>query len=169
MSIELSRASLGDIDALFELSCLVHQRPPYDKLIPSSRQADFLQAFSKGSTFEPKFKAKLARFIQNPNCHVYIAKDGDEIVGYRMAKMQGGDMYLHGLFVHPEHRGKNIGKLLFVKPLSEVPKGKSAHLSVIQNNLPARTLYESKGFVTVGESERLFYGAKQVDMVWRND
>lgn len=168
MSIELSRAQVADIDELFALSCIVHQQPPYDTLISASHRADFLRAFSKGSTFEPKFKAKIKRFIKSPNCHVFVAKEGEVIVGYRMAEMRDGDMYLHGLFVHPDHRGKNIGKLLFVKPLSEVPEGKSAYLSVIQNNMPARTLYESKGFVTAGESAKLFYGAKQVDMTWHN-
>lgn len=168
MSVNISQATPRDIDDIFRLSCVVHHQPPYTTLIPAEHIERFLAAFTEGSTFEPKFKAKLARFIATPDHHVYVARDGSRVVGYRMAERRGSDVFLHGLFVDSTYRGQGIGRALFTAPLAIVPRGGTAHLTVLADNVVARTLYESQGFRVVGPAQTLFYGAPQLDMVWQN-
>lgn len=168
MNISISQATLQDVDDIFRLSCAVHHQPPYTTLIPPEHLERFLAAFSEGSTFEPKFKAKLIRFITAEDHHVYVARDGSRIVGYRMAERRGDDVFLHGLFVDDAYRGRGIGRALFTAPLTLVPKGGSAHLTVLADNVVARTLYESRGFRVITSPRTSFYGAPQLDMVWQN-
>lgn len=167
MSYKIELATPGDIDELFRLSCRVHREPPYDTLIPASEQARFRAAFTAGSDFEERFKTKMAKFIEQGDHYVFVARDESIIMGYRMAEKRGHDVYLQGLFVDSAYRGRGIGRALFQSPLELVEPGGSAYLTVIANNKAARTLYESQGFVLTDEPKSDYYGAPQVGMQWR--
>jgi len=59
-----------------------------------------------------------------------------------------------GLAVHAEHRGRGIGRTLIEALVSHgrTVGLRALSISVEDGNAPARTLYESVGFVTVGRS-----------------
>lgn len=65
-------------------------------------------------------------------------------------------MEIRALFVHPDSRGKGIGKQLLDYALALV-KGKAV-LYVAKNNAPAKALYRSYGFSVVEEFETEYNG-----------
>lgn len=164
MGMKLRFATFSDIPVLFAMSCRIHRLDPYTSLIPPPQRERFLHAYAPGSKLEKKFADKLTRFITTPNHWVYVAEVDGAIAGYRLAERQGDGIYMHGLFVDPNHQGKGVGRALFTEPLLAAKPGDTVHLTVLKGNSRARQLYESEGFVAVGESPKTFYGAVQEDM-----
>lgn len=66
---------------------------------------------------------------------------------------------IRALFVHPQARGKGIGKCLLEHLISEV--GKPATLYVAKSNAPAKAMYQKYGFEITKEFEA-FYNGKSV-------
>lgn len=81
---------------------------------------------------------------------VYIYEEID-IVGFVGAK----ENYISWLFVHPDFRGKNIGKKLVLHVLSEL--NGEVTLNVARSNITATNLYQSLGF----EIDKEFTGRYQ--------
>lgn len=63
---------------------------------------------------------------------------------------------IRALFVHPNHRGKGVGKSLLEFLLSKVTG--SAHLYVAKTNKPAKTFYTNYGFRVVDEFQTTYNG-----------
>ncbi|MFY0665515.1 MAG: GNAT family N-acetyltransferase [Natronospirillum sp.] len=66
---------------------------------------------------------------------------------------------IRSLFVHPQSRGKGIGKSLLEHLISQV--GKPATLYVAKSNAPAKAMYQKYGFAVTKEFEA-FYNGKPV-------
>lgn len=70
---------------------------------------------------------------------VWVAADGEEIVGYARCT----PTWLDDLYVRPEHQGRGVGGALFDLVTSVRPGGFC--LWVFESNTPARAFYRSRG------------------------
>lgn len=66
---------------------------------------------------------------------------------------------IRALFVHPQSRGRGIGKSLLEYLISQA--GNSATLYVAKSNAPAKAMYQKYGFTVTNEFEA-FYNGKPV-------
>ena len=99
--------------------------------------------------------------------HVYrVAETDGAIVGYAGLSVIGDDGNLQTVAVDPEHRGNGIGGQLVDVLLSSAREQglRAVELEVASRNLPARHLYEVRGFVEVG-LRRGYYAADGDDAI----
>lgn len=103
---------------------------------------------------------------------LYVLVDGDEIAACVIANDEKVDGYsdapwqidsdevivLHGLAVHPDHRGKGLARRLVENVIEqERNAGKKAlRLDVIENNTTAEKLYQKLGFQYI-QTKTLYY------------
>ena len=68
------------------------------------------------------------------------------------------------IYVHPDHWKKGIGKMLFLAFIEEMKKLKHTSMIVwaLEENLPARTFYESMGGVLLNQKQTQTYGGKSL-------
>ena len=92
---------------------------------------------------------------------ILITKDANGvIIGYLHLRVSKGStpksLWIHTLAVHPNHRRQNIGTQLIVDAESYAKRHgyKCLYLSVLEDNLPARTLYEKSGFIYPDEMNK---------------
>lgn len=97
---------------------------------------------------------KLLSKLNDPDVEFLLAKEGSEVIGLIMARKIGDHtIYIASLYIHPQHQGKRIGKLLLesiVPVFGEITK---IQLNVIKKNSKAVGFYEKNGFVMEGLDE----------------
>jgi RimJ/RimL family protein N-acetyltransferase len=96
------------------------------------------------------FAARLA------DSHVVGAFSGPQLIGIAGFYIQPGPKHAHkgmlwGMYVRPHHRGTGLGRVL----VGTIVEHARRHVEVLQlfvvsDNLPARRLYQSLGFVEYG-------------------
>ncbi len=89
---------------------------------------------------------------------IWVARSGDELVGYYLLQSVGEESELHTFAVKPEFRRRGIGRML-LDHMIEQAKGRGTtrvFLQVRPSNTPARTLYGSLGFSAVGVRRRYY-------------
>jgi ribosomal protein S18 acetylase RimI-like enzyme len=74
-----------------------------------------------------------------------VAFDGDEAVGLANLAVRGGHGWIGGIGVVPSARRRGVGRMLMEAVLAEAPP--HVTLEVLEQNEPARMLYEQLGFV----------------------
>ncbi len=95
--------------------------------------------------------------LRNPAAHLWVAEqpgpDGEtSIVGVLAVWLIVDELHISNLAVHPDHRRQGVARRLL---LTAIGFGRdhdvaSITLEVRESNLPARELYKSFGFKTVG-------------------
>jgi ribosomal protein S18 acetylase RimI-like enzyme len=75
-----------------------------------------------------------------------VAFDGDEAVGFAYLAVRGERAWIGGIGVIPSARRRGVGRALMEAVLAEAPS--RVTLEVIEQNVPARKLYEELGFET---------------------
>lgn len=160
----IRRAVKEDIDGIYRLSCKVHQIS-YTTLIPENEREAFLADFSLSEeTRRRRFEHFLPK-LDDPAWYIWVAELAGKIVGYtKETRTSEHTISKRGLFVDPDYQGKGIGSELFKMSLNVAKPGDTLYLSVIENNLKARRLYEKYGFKVSGYAEGNFYGARLVRM-----
>ena len=108
----------------------------------------------------PRTPADYASFmsaqLEDPDSAVLVADDNGDMIGYAYAAVEGYDYMalrgpagvLHDLIVDPEHRGRDVGRLLLNATLAffrsrGVPR---VVLSTAEQNEAAQRLFASMGF-----------------------
>ena len=94
--------------------------------------------------------------LEDPDSAVLVADDNGDMIGYAYAAVEGYDYMalrgpagvLHDLIVDPEHRGRDVGRLLLNATLAffrsrGVPR---VVLSTAEQNEAAQRLFASMGF-----------------------
>jgi ribosomal-protein-alanine N-acetyltransferase len=83
---------------------------------------------------------------------------GARLLGYVVAWFAGGQGEIANLAVEPDARGQGIGSALLDAALDEAKRHgtEEVFLEVRSSNLPARQLYESRGFAEVGRRRRYY-------------
>jgi ribosomal-protein-alanine N-acetyltransferase len=104
--------------------------------------------------------------LKNPISHLWALLEGGSLAGYICFWMFDSEIQLINVAVHPEKRGRGLGRLLVGKMI-ETGVANGMHqiwLEVRTSNLPARTLYGSLGFSSVGR-RRLYYRDTNEDAI----
>ena len=87
---------------------------------------------------------------------LYIARDGEEIVGtLALVPETGGALCIHEVAVHPDRQGQGISTAMLDFAAKEaVQRGaKFLRLCVWEGNAPAIRTYEKTGFVRMGKED----------------
>ena len=98
------------------------------------------------------FEASL-RIVQDSTREVYLARDGEEIVGFVILCMTGAFVgYIQTICIHQDRRGQGLGSSLVAfaeeRILRESP---NVFMCVSSFNDGARRLYQRLGYQVVGE------------------
>jgi putative acetyltransferase len=81
-----------------------------------------------------------------PVVHIFVAQDNNKIAGFLGVAEQKIEM----LFIHPDNRGKGIGKQLTAFAIHELQATK---VDVNEQNEQATGFYQRMGFVVTGREE----------------
>jgi ribosomal-protein-alanine N-acetyltransferase len=117
---------------------------------------EILVALEKESFQRPWSRESLTHELKDHHQRIFLkALSGGEVVGYAGLWIIVDEGHITRVAVHPQHRGKGIGKdlvqELIRKGLQEGCKGFT--LEVRENNLEARRLYASLGFTQEGRRQ----------------
>lgn len=104
--------------------------------------------------------------LKNPVSHLQALLEEGSLSGYMCCWMFDSEIQLINVAVHPEKRGKGLGRLLMGKMIDTgVANGMhQIWLEVRTSNLPARKLYDKLGFSTVGRRP-LYYRDTHEDAI----
>lgn len=109
--------------------------------------------------------------LENPGSILWVAEDHSregksQVVGMIVVWMILDEAHIATIAVHPEYRGRGIGRELLAVALQEAIRNgaQEAMLEVRANNQTAQALYRDFGFVIVGRRLR-YYKDNQEDAV----
>ena len=93
-----------------------------------------------------------ARQLQSPRHVLLCALEGEELLGYTGFEYVLDEGYIGNVAVNPAHRRQGLGRALVQAMIDKARERELAFLTleVRAGNTPARALYESMGFQTVG-------------------
>lgn len=82
--------------------------------------------------------------------------------GFTLCRAAGPEVELLLIAVHPEHRGRGIGRLLLDTACEDAYRRGACELflEVRENNTPARGLYRRAGFLDVGRRADYYAGSQ---------
>ncbi len=139
MEIKIRRAEKKDCKRLLEL---IHQLAVYEKA--PEEVTVTLEHFEESG------------FGENPVWKAFVAEVGSEVQGFalyytRYSTWKGQRMYLEDFLVNEEHRGKQIGKLLFDRLIKEAKEKKFSGIvwQVLDWNEPAINFYKKYDGVNI--------------------
>ena len=92
---------------------------------------------------------QLADELKRPNGHMLVATTGDMVIGFAVGWSVAEEAHILDVAVCPDERRHGVGRRL-VEALLQACGDPVALLEVRVSNTPARRLYESLGFRTVG-------------------
>ncbi|MEE2750023.1 MAG: ribosomal protein S18-alanine N-acetyltransferase [Myxococcota bacterium] len=105
---------------------------------------------SHGWTFQ-----QLADELERPNGHLLVATTNSEVIGFAAGWSVAEETHILDVAVSASERRNGVGRAL-VEALLTLCGNPIAMLEVRDSNTPARALYESLGFKTVGRRERYY-------------
>jgi ribosomal-protein-alanine N-acetyltransferase len=89
-----------------------------------------------------------------PGAGGIVARDGagEEVVGFALSRIAGGECELLSLAVDPAYRRRGVGRTLLRAAVewAEISRATAVFLEVAEDNGAARTLYVAHGFEAVG-------------------
>lgn len=141
----------------------------YIEAVDSKPMRDYINRLSNERTFitlqgeqisleeEEKYIDECLKKISNKSAVKLVLEVDGKICGTADVTL-GQRTHTHvgymGLSIDVSVRGQKLGRLLFeslmTEAIKQLPGLRIFQLSVFENNLPARKLYESSGFTTVG-------------------
>jgi GNAT superfamily N-acetyltransferase len=97
--------------------------------------------------------ALLADASSSPRQLPLLALSGDQPAGLAWAQQDGDAVWLYQVWVAPEHRGRGIAQALLTRAIEWAREREAAavKLDYTVGVVPAARLYESLGFVKVGD------------------
>lgn len=99
-----------------------------------------------------------------------VAETGGSVVGYGGMWLIMDEAHITNIAVHPEYRGRGIGKKLIEALIEEVSKVNvyKMTLEVRRSNIAAQTLYKKYGFVPCGiRPEYYLDNREDAIIMWR--
>ncbi len=129
-----------------------------------------LYLLEKDSFSEPWSEITFLKELENPHGYYVIAIKDGSLVGYAGMWMILDEGHITNIAVAKKWRGHGIGKQL-VNALVE----KACQMSLVgltlevrKNNIPAINLYESFGFISVGERKNYYhYPSDDAIIMWK--
>jgi len=102
----------------------------------------------------PWSEKSITECINNPCSHFYLAKAGDEVLGYIGIQIFSGEGYVTNVATLPEYRKQGIALALIKKALENDMDFLT--LEVRKSNTPAINLYKKLGFAEVGVRPKFY-------------
>jgi ribosomal-protein-alanine N-acetyltransferase len=101
--------------------------------------------------------------IENPISHMWALLEDDRLVGYVCFWLFDREIQLINIAVHPERRGKGLGRLLMTRMIDTgFSKGSQyIWLEVRLSNLSAKLLYHRLGFEAIGRRRGYYRETKE--------
>lgn len=102
---------------------------------------------------------------------IWVARIGDELVGYMLLQYQADEMEVHTFAVKPERRREGIGTKLMDHAMDEA-RGRGVkyiYLQVRPSNEAAANLYRRFGFQVAGIRHGYYHDNKEDALVMRLD
>ena len=90
--------------------------------------------------------------------HIWVAKQGDEVVGYMLYQFWADELELHNITTKPEREREGIGTMLMEHMLTQAGLIgiRRIYLLVRPSNEAARALYGKYGFTVVGVRHKYY-------------
>ena len=104
--------------------------------------------------------------LESPFALYLVLEEEGEILAQIGVRYLADELHVTTLAVRPEHRRKGFARVLLEAALGAFPEVRRVHLEVRPSNVPARSLYESLGFVTTGRRRR-YYGDEDALLMTR--
>jgi ribosomal-protein-alanine N-acetyltransferase len=96
----------------------------------------------------------LRRILAMPGAGGIVARDGtgEDVVGFALSRIAGGECEILSLAVDPDHRHRGVGRTLLTAAIAwaQTLRASAVFLEVAEDNDVARTLYVAEGFEAVG-------------------
>lgn len=96
--------------------------------------------------------ANRQRINTDPYLHIWVAKDGESIVGFCIAVKEALNGHIRAIYILPPYQGRGIGKQLFQTALDWLGDRKPVTLAVATYNTKAMDFYRTFGFAPNGKS-----------------
>ena len=112
---------------------------------------DIAEKFTDKIRFITKIKKSIKGYRKNS--HGWVAETGGNIVGFSSTLVEYNKHTVGGIYVLPEHQGKDIGGILLQKVLNFCKYSKELWLDVASYNTNAINFYKKYGFRVVSGSE----------------
>jgi len=112
-----------------------------------------------------------SEFFDNRLSFSFVAKEGEEVLGYLFAWEVSGEFHLMNIAVDPQWQRQGIGEALMQK-MCDVGKERAIGqilLEVRVSNLSAISLYKKLKFSKVGRRKNYYHSPKEDGLILRYD
>jgi ribosomal-protein-alanine N-acetyltransferase len=119
---------------------------------------DGIENIEKSTFSTPWSRNGIEVELSNPNSVFFVAKSGENVVGYIGCHIAADEGYMANLAVLEDYRNMGIGKSLLLKLIDFCKDKNLAFLSleVRQSNKSAIKLYESNNFILEGKRKNFY-------------
>lgn len=100
---------------------------------------------------------------------LYVAKDGDKVVGMGCSTKNEDNQRLEALYVDKEYRSTGVAQALTDQILSHLDLTKPIKLETVAYNDRAIHFYEKYGFETAPDSEHMYKNMPSIRMIRAGD
>lgn len=120
---------------------------------------------------DPWSEKSIASELNNRLSCWLVALDGDSVVGYVGSQTVLGETDMMNIAVHPDYRKQGVATDLIQSLIDALSKqgSHSLMLEVRQTNEPAKRLYESLGFETVGIRKNYYRNPREDALILRKE
>lgn len=116
-------------------------------------RADIESRFANDDTEEGKkrMEERKQRYYDDHSLRTWIAKDGENIVGFCVARKVEGQNRIQAIYLLPNYQGKSVGKQLMETALNWLGNNSDVYVNVASYNNKAIQFYEKFGFAKTGK------------------
>ena len=120
---------------------------------------------------DPWSEKSIASELNNRLSCWLVALDGDSVVGYVGSQTVLGETDMMNIAVHPDYRKQGVATDLIQSLIDALSKqgSHSLMLEVRQTNEPAKNLYKSLGFETVGIRKNYYRNPRENALILRKE
>ena len=124
----------------------------------NAAHVDGVCALEKNCFVHPWSRQSIERALENEQSLFYVAVEEGQVIGYIGMSFVLDEGYIYNVAVSEAHRRKGVGSALIQTLVTHAQKNNFAFLTleVRDGNRAARSLYETFGFVKVGERKNYY-------------
>lgn len=144
--------------------------PPLRVTLERMRRQDIAEVMriERASFPDPWEKLAFERETINSFSRSVVARDDEgRLVGYTVYWAAGPEYHILNIAVPPELRGRGVGRALMDRAIADARKDRAEFvaLEVRVTNTPAKTLYKSYGFTTVGIRPKYYKNGEDAEVM----
>ena len=124
----------------------------------NAAHVDGVCALEKNCFVHPWSRQSIESALENEQSLFYVAVEEGQVIGYIGMSFVLDEGYIYNVAVSEAHRRKGVGSALIQTLVTHAKKNNFAFLTleVREGNRAARSLYETFGFVKVGERKNYY-------------